>query len=145
MTGVISIRTATGEDTEQVCRLFEAQLLRPPNASLIKTALIEAPSALAFDGETLVGFLYCGFMAPDVVEVMNILVADDARQSGVGSMMLMSIERNMPSTVVALMLVNSMLYPDVKGGKLSATSFYLKNGYSVIAETGATRVFWKNL
>ena len=145
ITKMISIREATGTDTEQICQLFEAQLHRRPNASLIQAALLEAPSALAFDEENLVGFLYCSYMAPDVMEIMNILVADTARQSGIGTLMLKSIETKMPTEISALMLANSTLYPDVAGGKRSPTSFYLRNGYSIIAETGPTRIFWKKL
>lgn len=142
---VISIREATDRDTEAVCQLFEVQLRRRPNESLIEAALLDAPSALAFDEGRLVGFLYCGYMAPDVMEVMNILVADTARQSGIGTMMLRYIEQKMPPEISALMLANSTLYPEIQGGKLPATAFYLRNGYSIVAETEFTRIFWKKL
>lgn len=142
---MISIREATSADTKRVCRLFATQLHREPNESLVEAALVDAPSALAFEGEALVGFLYCGYMAPDVMEIMNILVSDSARQRGTGTMMLRFIEQRMPRQISALMLANSTLYPEAEGGKLPATSFYLRNGYSIIADTGATRIFWKSL
>ncbi|MBT1003963.1 GNAT family N-acetyltransferase [Paenarthrobacter sp. DKR-5] len=138
---MINLRRATQADTSLVCELFEEQLHRTPNQGLISEALGNAPSALAFSNDKLVGFVYCAYMAPDIMEIMNILVTDTERANGVGTRMLEFVEEEMPPQVVSMMLANSSLYPDVKGGKLPATSFYIRNGYTVIADTGKTRIF----
>lgn len=143
--GAMTLRRGTEADAPAVCALLATQLLRDPDLNLVAQRLSDAPSALAFDGDALVGFAYCGAWAPDIMELLNILVADTHRSRGLGSRLLGVVEGEMPSGVRGILLENSDLHGTALGGKRPATSFYLANGYSAIADTGATRVFWKGL
>lgn len=123
--------------------LFSTALHREPNRPLILEALRSYPSAVATreDGE-IVGFAYCGYMAPDMLELMNITVHANYRSSGIGTRMLRHVEKEVFQKYSAMMLTNSIAY-EGDGRKRSASSFYLRNGYAVIASTGATTMYWK--
>jgi ribosomal protein S18 acetylase RimI-like enzyme len=139
--GTFTIRAGTSNDAERVMEAFSLFLQRIGNPAYIHNSLSDYPSALAFAGEDLVGFAYCGFMAPDLIEIANIALHPDYRSSGLGSRLLDFLEKEASKTYSAIMLTNSDLY----SGKRNASNFYLRNGYRLLAGTGETNLFWKDL
>lgn len=137
-----TVRPGSPEDLDGIAALFLDQLGRAPNVGLIEEALRTFPSAVAVSGEGAAGFAYCGYMAPDLVEIMNITVHAGLRSAGTGTAMLRLLEAQLADRTKAVMLTNSVLY---EVGKRPATSFYLRNGYTIVASTGATNMFWKDL
>ena len=142
--GSVVLRTGTINDIPDICRLFTEQLFREPNLPLIEDALRSYPSVVAYVGEKLVGFAYCGYMAPDLIELMNITIHSDYRSRGLGTEILEFLDAEAVKKYAAIMLTNSTLY-SADGHKKPATNFYLRNGYELVASTGGTNMFWKLL
>lgn len=144
----IHLKQAGVDALPDIMSLFKDQLRRNPNEALIADALQNYPSIVAYAGDskegTIVGFAYCGYMAPDLLELMNITVHADYRSTGVGSLMLRTLEDQLRKDYTAIMLTNSILYSD-DGSKKPVTDFYLRNDYQLVATTGETNMFWKLL
>lgn len=138
------IRKGEYSDIADIAHLFREQLFREPNDSLIVDALRAYPSVVAYAEDKLVGFAYCGYMAPDLLELMNITVHADHRAAGVGSLILSHLHSEVAKEYAAMMLTNSILY-SADSNKRAATNFYLRNGYQLVASTGSTNMFWKLL
>ncbi|MBG0738650.1 GNAT family N-acetyltransferase [Paeniglutamicibacter antarcticus] len=137
-----TVRHGSSGDLAGIADLFREQLDREPSLRLIEEALESFPSAVAVSEGYVTGFAYCGYMAPDLVELMNITVHAGCRSTGVGTAMLKLVEGLLVPEAKAVMLTNSTLYSD---GKRPATNFYLRNGYALVASTGSTNMFWKDL
>lgn len=141
----IIVREGKGSDLPGIQLMFQEQLGREPNVPLITSALEEYPSVVALDATgIIIGFAYCGYMSPDLVELMNIAVHADYRSTGLGTRLIMSLEGFLKDQYAAIMLTNSTLYKG-DGKKRSASNFYLRNGYSLVASTAHTNLFWKEL
>lgn len=138
------IRKGKHSDIADIADLFREQLFREPNDSLIIDALRSYPSVVVYYENRIVGFAYCGYMAPDLLELMNITVHSDHRSTGVGTRILDELHNQVAKNYSALMLTNSILY-SADDTKKPATNFYLRNGYQLVASTGSTNVFWKLL
>lgn len=138
------IRTGSVSDLSGIAELFREQLSREPNETLIVDALRSYPSVVVYCNDTLIAFAYCGYMAPDLLEIMNIAIHSGHRSTGLGSLMLDRLHSNIATDYSAVMLTNSVLYTE-GSSKRAATNFYLRNGYSIVASTGATNMFWKSL
>lgn len=144
--GYLMVRRATEGDVEAICSLFERELLRAANIDSVTRAVSSLPSAVALDGEKLVGFCYLGEFAPDVFEVFNILVDSNYQSRGLGSAMLDRISLESQSEGASgLILSNSSAYGETLQGFRFADSFYRGNGFSLIAETPLTKVFYRDL
>ena len=139
-----TIRKGEYSDILDIAELFREQLFREPNDSLIIDALRSYPSVVSYHENKLIGFAYCGYMAPDLLELMNITVHADHRSSGVGTQLLDVLHSEVAKNYAAIMLTNSILY-SADGIKKAATNFYLRSGYQLVASTGATDMFWKLL
>lgn len=138
------IRKGEYSDISDIAELFREQLFREPNDSLIIDALRSYPSVVAYHENKLVGFAYCGYMAPDLLELMNITVHSDHRSAGIGTRILDELHTQVAKKYAALMLTNSTLY-SADGSKKAATNFYIRNGYQLVASTGSTNMFWRLL
>ena len=140
----IYYRAATIEDFPAIVVFFEEELQRSANRTYIREALLNYPAGLAFDEDELIGFIYCGYMAPDVLELANIVIAEKYRSQGIGTELLKYTEKLIAVQAKAILLTNSSLYGNNKG-KRNAENFYLSNGYTQINLTGETNLYWKNL
>jgi len=140
----IVVRSGQPFDWDIIINGFKDILRREPNASYIREVTQKYPSVVVMDGERFIGFAYCGFMSPDVLELANIALHNDYRNSGIGSQMLQRLEAEASQNYKAVMLTNSTLYGN-EAGKREATNFYLKNGYRLVACTDSTNLFWKDL
>lgn len=137
----ITIRPANENDIELIEQAFQEFLGRVGNPAYIRDAVKDYPSALLFHNDDLIGFSYCGFMAPDVLEIANISLHPNWRGQGLGSRLLVFLENEVANKYDAVLLTNSDLYKD----KRNATNFYLANGYTLAAGTSQTNLFWKSL
>lgn len=140
----LSFRTAALDDVSAIIALFEKELQRQANHTYIHEAVLNHPSALAFDDDVLIGFTYCGYMAPDVLELANILVAKEYRNHSIGMDLLKYTEQLASIKAQAILLTNSALY-GTQNGKRNAENFYLNNGYTQIRMTDSTNFYWKSL
>ena len=139
-------RAACENDIPLIISLFRHELLREPNVSNLLDCILEYPSAVAFseDGSQLLGFLYCGEFAPDVLEILNILVDSSMQSQGIGSLLLRQMETTLDSgTFNGIILCNSSLFPPMRSPFKDGTSFYEKNGFILAASTTDTRIFYK--
>jgi GNAT superfamily N-acetyltransferase len=91
-----------------------------------------------------VAFAFTTSFAPDILELANILVGSNWRNRDIGSQLLEMIEKLAQEHFLAIILVNSMLYPTV-GKKRPATEFYIRAGYEGVMHTSKSVVFGKSL
>lgn len=138
---ILHIRKGTESDATNVSEAFQMFLGRTGDISYIKNSLTKYPSALAFKNEKLIGFAYCGFMSPDLIELANIALHPQERNAGIGTKLLQFIEDEASKNYDAILLTNSELYE----GKRNASNFYTRNRYRLVAGTGQTNLFWKDL
>ncbi|TQL59244.1 acetyltransferase (GNAT) family protein [Oryzihumus leptocrescens] len=125
--------------------MYRNELSREPHADRVAAQLATFPSAVAEDGGSLVGFCYTVNFAPDVLELANIVVAENRRNEGLGGILLQHVESQAAQTFAGIILVNSDLYPQGKTVKRPATDFYHKHGYRILTATAGTRIFFKDL
>jgi GNAT superfamily N-acetyltransferase len=140
----IAVRQGTAEDASQIAALYEEGSGRQLSVERVTSHLAERPSAVASIEGRLVGFGFCLPFAPDIVELGNIFVAEEARGQRVGALLLAEIERQASQRYDSMIAVNSMLYVGVPG-KRPADTFYLRAGYENIWSSADTRVFAKKL
>jgi N-acetylglutamate synthase-like GNAT family acetyltransferase len=134
----------TVNDTELVIEAFTVILGREPNQEYIRDAIVNYPSVLATENGKVIGFAYCGFMSPDLLELANIAIHPQYQNFGLGSKILCRLEEEVAYKYDAIMLTNSTLYGETNG-KRNASNFYLENGYTLVANTANTNLFWKSL
>lgn len=137
------IRTATVDDFAAIATLHERDNGHPTDPNALRASLRDYPAAVAEHNDTLVGFVFCGRFAPDILEVRNLLVATQHRSTGLGARLLQHIETRASTGWNAVILSNSDAYQTP--GKRPATAFYLRNGYTNVWSTPTTRVFRKTL
>jgi hypothetical protein len=99
------------------------------------------PSAVAFQNGRMFGFSYCFRFAPDIVELANIYIDSKSRQAGAGSRMIDFLVSQLAPEINAIIAVNSDLYP-VTGEKRRPDSFYVRNGFRIVASTTSSVVYW---
>jgi N-acetylglutamate synthase-like GNAT family acetyltransferase len=139
------IRPATIKDISAIRECFRVgtgRVIQPRIAELIDTY----PSLVANhpDGSIL-GFVYCDRLAPDILTIANIFVCEHARRQSLGSCLLEGLE--VEASAVgwrALVLINSVLYPNKLPGSL-VSGFYQRMGYQRALDTGESVVWTKLL
>jgi N-acetylglutamate synthase-like GNAT family acetyltransferase len=143
--GGVRFETAEHRHLTAMQILFKKNLARDPKLSVMKDCIDSAPSQVAIvDGE-VVGFVYSHMVAPDTLELVNILVAEDRRDSGIGGNLLERLEREaFAQGYKAVILFNSLLYSSA-GIKRAATPFYSRHGYDYLRLTNDTVLCWKLL
>lgn len=103
------------------------------------------PAFAAFQGDKVVAFVTLAYFAPDVIELYNIYVDAPYRNQGLGAMLLRRVEEGLKDTPYQnVILINSDGYQtyDVKH---DPRNFYERNGYQLLKQTEATRIFYKEL
>jgi len=139
------VRTAQPSDLSAIFDMYRDELKREPRVERITAQIQDYPSAVAEDDGLLIGFCYTVKFAPDVLELANIVVSSDRRNTGVGGRLLAHVENQAASVFAAIILVNSDLYPQGKSEKRSATDFYQRHDYRIVTATRDTRIFFKDL
>jgi len=139
---MIEVRKTTGGDIECISMMFEQSTGRLPSNNMPEY-ISKYPSVVAIvDGE-LIGFCYSKPFAPDILELMNIFVAESHRGEGLGKKIIKEFESISFKEFGSVILVNSTLYPS-KETKRLATKFYLECGYREIMATSNSKVFGKD-
>jgi GNAT superfamily N-acetyltransferase len=93
----------------------------------------------------LIGFVYSAPLAPDILELGNIMITKEYRNQGIGSHLLAAFESEASRTHSAILLSNSSLWPVLHEPKISAVPFYKKAGYEPIFQTEHSAVLIKRL
>lgn len=135
------MRPACPADLLAIEQLYFPYSGRHINVPRITEALENYPSVVAYRDDVLLGFSYCFRFAPDIVELANIFVRNDTRSSGLGTEMLQFVLSRIIDPFRAIIAVNSDLY-STSEEKRRPDSFYLKNGFRIMASTGPSKVFW---
>lgn len=141
----VVVRPAFADHVDVVMNLHRTVLRRGtlPRGYLV-SLIDQNPAFLALSGVDVVGFVYTRQFAPDILEVLNIVVADDFRSRGVGTAMLRAVETAAVPGFTALILVNSQLYVGTPG-KRDASAFYQRNGFRLLYSSGPSNIFIKDL
>jgi len=140
----LRLRRGEVDDAAGISALHVRETMRSCDPKWVAGHLRDYPSVVAHDGGRLVGFAYASQFAPDILEILNILVASDYRGKGIGSRLIRAIEESTAGCFGAILLVNSMLYtgpPD----KRPATAFYRRLGYNCVLSTDSSNLFAKVL
>lgn len=140
---MVEVREGRPEDAVYIGQLIERESGEEFDLNRIANYLKEFPSSVAIEQGEIVGFCYSSTFAPDILEILNILVDRKFQNKNIGSELLETVEKN-SSSFSSIILVNSMLYTS-SSPKRSAESFYLKHGYQVVHRTQNTNVFIKTI
>lgn len=141
----ISIRAASPADAEIIRALAMGELGRSPRPERLQELLGNYPACVAEAGSDLVGFLFSTALAPDIIELANLLVKVEYRNQGVGSRLIERFESMARPSYDASILCNSELWTVARGPKLPATHLYLRHGYRVLYATSKSTVMIKEL
>lgn len=132
---------ANAQYLDQIIELFEAETGRTLSKEKIKELIKTYPSMLLLFGSCVVGFVYSGRLAPDILELMNIYISKQHQNKCYGRILLEKIELEAKKEYNAIVAINSLLYTDED--KRLATNFYLRNGYELVFNTQNTNIFAK--
>lgn len=142
--GVV-MRAATAADLAAIADLHERENARPANRPRLGEVLAAYPAVVAEAEGTLVGFAFGSRFGPDILELLNILIAAPWRGQRLGEHLLRAFEAQASARGWAgVILVNSLGYPGVPEKRL-AGHFYERLGYRACLDTGMSRVFAKAL
>lgn len=134
------------EDAPEVANLYQLETARHSDIDRITKNMSRFPSVVARDpGGRMIGFVFSVDFAPDILELANIFVLEEHRSSGIGAKLVAELEAAASMAGFRWMiLVNSVLNPSASD-KRPATTFYEKLGYTVMLDTGPSKVFTKPL
>lgn len=141
----LAIRTRGGDaaDAERVVELQRRELGREHWADRVRGLLADYPSVMLEEGAELIGFAYSVELAPDILELANILIATDHRGRGLGSRLVAELEERARPRFAAMIVVNSDLHAG--HDKRDARGFYESRGYRRVLETPDSTVLAKSL
>ena len=137
------IRPAIEDDADAIHVLAEDELGRCPAKARLRAIVSQYPSLVLQSGDKVVGFVYGTQMAPDIIELGNMLVAEQFRNQGLGSDLLTAFEELSRSTYTCVVLANSDLWSVKREPKISAVPFYERAGYAPILTTSHSTVLAK--
>jgi len=139
----VTKRKISLDDVEAVAELHESQNERPADRAYIRECISNFPSSACFSGQRMIGFAYTASFAPDILNLTNLLVDDDHRGRGVGTLLLADVEEQARAGWAGLILTNSELLH--RPSRPSPLPFYAKHGYSILFQTEHTSVLIKRL
>lgn len=141
----VDVYQAGPKDLGAIEDLIRQELGREPNKKYISDCIATDVSMVAYMGDRLIGFLYCQEFSPDIIEIANLLISKNMQRLGVGARLVDSFEKAAIGKYNGVILLNSSLYDNDIDHFVSAAGFYLKCGYSLVAETRHTKIFYKEL
>lgn len=149
MTGTlddIDVALAGPGDVDDIVALRVAVLGWDPRAGYVAAAITDGHAVVARErhSRTLVGFRYQHALTGDTLGDGLMLVVPAWRRRGVGSALVEHFEATAPSCWALSVVVNTDLVA-AASPKPPATSFWVACGYTLVADTGATRVLVKSL
>ena len=138
--GLSLVDTNSG-DADEIVRIYRAYRKTTYSTSKIRKILDSHPSCGIRLNNTLIGFCYTEFFAPDIIEVSSVFVVKEWRNKGLGALLLARVHSDAASRgYKAAILSNSMLY-ETREPKIRAEEFYVRAGYQKILHTDHTDVF----
>lgn len=140
----LTVRSFHEGDLPGIVTLLRDHIRREPDAGLLSSWTAAFPAAVLVHGSRVMGFACSTRFAPDVLELTNLLISPDLRNHGWGALVLTHFEGVARECYLGVIAVNSSGY-DGPADKRSATAFYERSGYSVIARTNWTNVLYKDL
>ena len=144
----VRLRPGTPHDAEAIALLIERENRpRVGDRERIARRLEALPSVVAVEGAELVAFIHCRRMAPDIVELSNMVVAAHLRRRGVGRAMVAMLETALAEHGFrAAVFVNSRLHLGTTDERATtARAFWLARGYTIVFATAGSAVFAKVL
>lgn len=135
------LRTIRADDIEELNALYRSYSGRDIAATRVREAIADYPSVAATRSGEIVGFCYCFRFAPDIIELANIFVSKQYRSGRLGSAMLTHLLQEIGEPIRGVIAVNSSLN-EIREQKASPDSFYLRNGFSIIASTENSTIYW---
>lgn len=140
----ITLRAGEEEDAPLIKHLALTQLGRSPSLNLLSHLLDNYPSVLAFDEQYLCGFVFGMGMAPDIIELANLLVASDYQNQGLGTRLIKSFEEAC-DVYQTIFVINSTLWTIPGEEKKSAVPLYTRLDYKELYSTSSTTILFKEL
>ena len=139
------IEKATAADVNEIVELYSEFRNGWQPASPLGDKLVKYPSLKVLHNEAIVGFAYCFYFAPDVIELANIYMSEKFRSNNIGTDLISRLEKKLlDNGYTGVIATNSDAYTG-KPDKRNPINFYLRNGYGVTIETSKTRIFYKEL
>ncbi|MEM7598600.1 MAG: GNAT family N-acetyltransferase [Pseudomonadota bacterium] len=123
--------------------MFEVYSGRPLHKEGILRSADSCPAWSVWDGDRALGFYYTLRFAQDVLKLTHIYVSPEARHQGVGSAMLQHVFDVMGPPYASVIAVNSALF-QTREAKTDPEPFYTRHGFTTIAQTEHSKVFWKS-
>lgn len=147
VTSELLIRPGRPADAGPIADLILRENSRPADVDEIARFLREAPSVVAFDGDTLAGMIYSRRFAPDILEWRNSLVAAGYRRRGLGRRLVEAMEaETVAAGYRATIGVNCLLHQGATRERVAAArAFWLAMGWSILFATDGSVVIAKHL
>jgi N-acetylglutamate synthase-like GNAT family acetyltransferase len=139
------IRQAESADIGMIASTHVRELGRQIDTRRLDAALNRYPAVIAEQQGRMIGFAFSSPMAPDILQLTNMMIARNWRGQGHGTELLGALEALAAGRYQAIVIANSTLYRNHHEKKRSAESFYLRAGYQEILTTEATKLFSKRL
>lgn len=133
-------------DAPRIADLITCENHRAADVDEIERLLGDAPSVVAVCGGDLVGMIYSRPFAPDILEWRNSLVATGHRRTGVGSLLVRTMESDtVAAGYRAAVGVNCWMHVGAtKPAASAARAFWHAMGWSVIFATDGSAVMAKH-
>lgn len=133
-------------DVEEIRSLWNDQLdYEAYPSAVLEFYITRAPAFGVYIDDKLVGFILTRAASKgDIIELYQLLVANDSRHHGIGTSLVGAVEAYAREQgYSSIILTNSMRYRGE--GKTSAVPFYEKLGYKILKEAGKTSLLEKSL
>jgi GNAT superfamily N-acetyltransferase len=142
--GALGLRPGTTADAEAIRSLQVRELGRDLVAERARGLIQDFPSVVLDEDDELAGFAYSVELAPDILQLANLLIARRLRGAGLGAAILSELERVASPRYASIIAVNSSLYAPF-AREADAGGFYAAAGYELVHETSRSRIFAKAL
>ena len=139
----VTIRPGSAHDATGIRDLALNELGDSPTLPRLRKLLSTYPSFLAFSGPDLCAFVFGDGLAPDIVELANLVVAIPYRHQGLGTQLIKCFETEARERYRAVLVSNSNIWTIKNGPKRSAVPLYRRLGYREIYSTPDTTVLIK--
>ena len=136
-------RKIDAETIDYLSDMFESYSGRPLHKEGILRSAATCPAWSVWDRQGALGFYYTLRFAQDILKLTHIYVSRRARLQGVGSAIVQHVFDVMDPPYASVIAVNSALFKTHEPWA-DPEPFYTRNGFTTIAQTGHSKVFWKS-
>lgn len=128
------------DKVDDICDLYYYHFNREPGLQNIERLVLGYPSVSLYDGDNLVGFALTDFLTLDSLKLDTVLVREDYRGRGLGSRMLEELKLVIPPPWKGILATDSGIFQC--NGRQDNSTFFKKNRFLKIAQTGGTKLFF---